>query len=119
MKLEISQRTLGEDGAIAVIALAGRLMLGPGGAEFEAMANRLYDGGTGRKVIVDLGGVTHIDSTGIGRCISVLNKAMKTGGQLHMAGAKGQVRDSFRVTRLDRMFRFFETVEEAQAAFKA
>jgi anti-sigma B factor antagonist len=102
---------------IALIKLAGRLMLGLESAQLESMAIDLYDKGA-RKLVIDLGAVTHIDSTGIGRCIACLNKAMQVKGQLHMASAKGQVRDSFRVTRLDRMFRFYDTLEEAVSTFK-
>ncbi len=102
---------------VALVKLAGRLMLGLESAELESLAIDLYNSGT-RKLVIDLGGVTHIDSTGIGRCIACLNKAMQVKGQLHMASAKGQVRDSFRVTRLDRMFRFFDTLDEALAGFK-
>src|ERR1700704_1613388 len=114
-QLEISQSETAP--GVALIKLAGRLMLGLQGAQLETLATDLFSGGT-RKVIIDLGGVTHIDSTGIGRCISCLNKAMQVKAQLHMASAKGQVRDSFRVTRLDRMFRFFDTLDEAVASFK-
>ena len=114
-QLEISKTDLAD--GVALITLSGRLMLGPESAQLESMAKDLYDGGT-RKVVIDLGGVTHMDSTGIGRCIACLNKAMQVKGQLHMASAKGQVRDSFRVTRLDRMFKFFDTQEAAVAAFK-
>ena len=102
---------------VALIKLAGRLMLGLESAQLESMAIDLYDRGA-RKLVIDLGAVTHIDSTGIGRCIACLNKAMQVKGQLHMASAKGQVRDSFRVTRLDRMFRFYDTLEEAVSTFK-
>jgi anti-sigma B factor antagonist len=114
-QLEITQTEIAP--GIALIKLAGRLMLGLESAQLESAAIALYENGT-RKLIIDLSGVTHIDSTGIGRCIACLNKAMQVKGQLHMAGAKGQVRDSFRVTRLDRMFRFFDTLDEAKAAFK-
>ena len=102
---------------VALIKLSGRLTLGLESAQLEALATDLYPAGT-RKIIIDLGGVTQIDSTGIGRCIACLNKAMQVKGQLHMAAAKGQVRDSFRVTRLDRMFKFFDTLDEAKAGFK-
>ena len=114
-QLEISQSEAAP--GVALIKLAGRLILGPESSQLETMATDLFTGGT-RKIIIDLGGVTHIDSTGIGRCIACLNKAMQVKGQLHMSSAKGQVRDSFRVTRLDRMFRFFDTLDEAKGAFK-
>lgn len=114
-QLQISQSEAAP--GVALIKLAGRLMLGLESAQLETLAVDLYSAGT-RKIIIDLGEVTHIDSTGIGRCIACLNKAMQVKGQLHMAGAKGQVRDSFRVTRLDRMFRFFDTLEEAKGSFR-
>ena len=82
---------------------------------FTSVASLLEQGT--RKIIIDMANVTHIDSTGIGRCISCLNKCMQTGAKLHMAGANGQVREAFRVTRLDRMFKFFDQVPDAEAAF--
>ncbi len=91
-------------------------MLGPEGQEAERVVASLLEKGY-RKFVIDLSGITHIDSTGIGRCIASLNRIMQAAGKLHMAGAAGQVRESFRVTRLDRVFRFFDTVEAAQTAF--
>jgi len=68
-----------------------------------------------RKFIVDLSGLTHIDSTGIGTFIASLGKVSQAGGALAMAGAGGMVREGFRVTRLDKVFRFFPDVESARA----
>lgn len=113
MKLAIENRELSP--GLVVIALSGRLMLGPESADLEALVGSLVGQGI-RKIIIDLEEVTHIDSTGIGRCIASLNKCMGVGAKMYMAGAKGQVREAFRVTRLDRMFKFFEQVPDAQAA---
>lgn len=99
----------------AVIALNGRLLLGPESAELEALVRRLVAGGT-TNIIFDFTGLTHIDSTGIGRCIASLNAVMQARGKLHIAGAAGQVREGFRATQLDRVFRFFDNVEAARAA---
>ncbi len=113
MKLAIEHRELSP--GLTLIALSGRLMLGPGSADLEALVGTLVGQGV-RKIIIDLSDVTHIDSTGIGRCIASLNKCVAAGAKLHMAGAKGQVREAFRVTRLDRMFKFFDQAPDAQAA---
>lgn len=113
VKLAIDQRELVP--GLIVIALSGRLMLGPESADLEALVGNLVGQGI-RNVIIDMSGVTHIDSTGIGRCIASLNKCMAAGARLHMSGARGQVREAFRVTRLDRMFKFFEQIPDAQAA---
>ncbi len=91
-------------------------MLGPEGQELERVVNDLLSRGY-RRFVLDLSGVSHIDSTGIGRCIASLNQIMQMGGKLHMAAAQGQVREGFRVTRLDRVFRFFDDVPAAEAAF--
>jgi anti-anti-sigma factor len=113
VKLNIEHREIGP--ATSLVTLSGRLMLGPEGQELEQTVIDLIGQGY-RRFIFDMSGVTHIDSTGIGRCIASLNKIMQAGGKLHMAAATGQVRDGFRVTRLDRVFRFFDDVPAAQAA---
>ncbi len=97
---------------VVVVTLTGRVMLGDESAEIET----LVDGNVqqGRKHFVfDLAGVTHIDSTGIGRFISSLNKVRQAGGTLRMAAASGQLRDAFRVTRLDTVFNFYPDIETA------
>lgn len=98
-----------------LISLSGRLMLGPEGQELERLVTKLLGEGY-RRFVFDMSGVTHIDSTGIGRCIASLNLIMQKSGKLHMATAAGQVREGFRVTRLDRVFRFFDDVPAAQSA---
>jgi anti-anti-sigma factor len=113
VKLNIEHRELAP--AAALVSLSGRLMLGPEGQELERLVAVLIEKGY-RKFVFDMSGVSHIDSTGIGRCIASLNKIMQAGGKLHMAAAAGQVREGFRVTRLDRVFRFFEDVGGAQSA---
>lgn len=112
MYLTIAHRI--EDG-IAVVVLSGRLLLGPEGAEVENLVRNLIASGT-RTFVFDFTHLTHIDSTGIGRCIASLNLIMQAGGKLGIAGATGQVRDGFRVTQLDRVFRFFADIPTAQAA---
>lgn len=114
-KLEIDQRQL--DGGIVVVALSGRVMLGDESTRIEAVTAELLRGGA-RKLIFDMSGVTHIDSTGIGRFIASFNKVMQAGGRMLMAGATGVVREGFRVTRLDTVFKFFPDVDSAASALR-
>ncbi len=110
MSIEINHREM--DGGVVLIAIAGRVMLGPESQRIESLTAELLQQGQ-RKLVFDMSGVTQIDSTGIGRFISALNKVMQAGGRMHMAGATGAVREGFRVTRLDRVFKFYNSVEEA------
>ena len=98
-----------------VITLSGRITLGESSAEIEALVKRLIDEGKNH-VVFDMSEVTHIDSTGIGRFISSLNKLRQAGGSLRMAGATGQVRDAFHVTRLDTIFQFDDDVDSSLKA---
>jgi len=104
------------EGSLSVIYLRGKLMLGEDCRMLDAHVPELLKAGRTR-LIFDLSGLTHIDSTGIGRFIDAYSQLMKLGGKMRMAGATGAVRDSFRVTRLDTVFAFFPSTEEAKAGF--
>jgi anti-anti-sigma factor len=96
-----------------VLPLSGKLMLGQGGGQIVSQVEELLRQGK-RIFIFDLSGVAAIDSTGIGHFIASFNKIMAAGGDMRMAGATGHVLDSFRVSLLDTVFRFFPNVEAAR-----
>jgi len=87
-------------------------MRGPESAQIESLTAGLLERGY-RRLIFDLSAVKRIDSTGIGRFISALNSVQQAGADLRMASGPGYVRDCFRVTRLDTIFRFYPDVETA------
>ena len=95
-----------------VVTLAGKVMMGPESERIVGQVDELLRRGK-RTIIFDLAGVSHIDSTGIGRFISSYNKIMAAGGEMCMAAAVGHVFDTFHVSLLDTVFRFYPTVEEA------
>jgi anti-sigma B factor antagonist len=96
----------------ALITLTGKLLLGQESATLAALVPELIANGR-TNLVFDLRGVTHIDSTGIGRFIDAYTRLKKIGGKMRLAGATGTVRDSFHVTRLDTVFSFYPTVESA------
>jgi anti-anti-sigma factor len=103
---------------VVVIRLSGKLMMGPESASLESMVNARLDGGA-RHIVFHLADLKQIDSTGIGRFISTFNRLMQCKGSLGMAEASAVVRQSFRVTRLDTVFKFYDTEAEAVAAIPA
>lgn len=98
-----------------VISLAGKLMMGQESEQIVTLVEDLLRQGK-RTIIFDLSGVTAIDSTGIGRFISSYNKVGAANGDLRMAGATGHVFQTFHVSLLDTVFRFFPDVETASRA---
>lgn len=89
-------------------------MIGEESDKIETLVDEFLAAGK-KRFVFDLSRVRHLDSTGIGRFISILNKVMKAGGKMCMAAASAVVREAFRVTRLDTVFEFSDTVEEALA----
>ncbi len=85
----------------------------------DAMKERikqLFDGGA-RDVLVDLHEVLFIDSSGLGALVSVFKSAMTCRGRLALAGLRDQVRSMFELTRLNRVFDIYATVDEAVSSF--
>jgi anti-sigma B factor antagonist len=116
MQLSIEHREISP--ATRVIALSGKLLLGPGCRELEELISQLMAAGA-RNLVFDMSGVTRIDSTGIGRFIDTYGRLRQTGGQMRLAGVEGTVRDAFRLTRLDTVFSFYPTVEAASIGLTA
>jgi anti-anti-sigma factor len=98
--------------ATVVVKLAGKLTLGREGDRIVSLVEDLIGQGK-RLFIFDLAEVAAIDSTGIGRFISSFNKILAAGGEMRMAGARGHVFQSFRVSLLDKVFRFYPNVDAA------
>jgi anti-sigma B factor antagonist len=96
----------------SVVTLNGRIRLGPEAQQLSDVMDDLLNKGT-RHLIFDLAGVTHIDSTGIGRFIDGFNRLYKVGGSLRMVASYGAVREAFKATRLDTVFPFFASLDDA------
>ena len=65
------------------------------------------------KVIVDLQRLQLVDSTGVGVLISLFKRTRAQDGQVYFAGLNGQVKEVFRLLRLDRSLDLVPTVDEA------
>jgi len=110
--MEISHKEVGP--GKAEVTLGGKIMLGMESEQIVNLVDELLKKGT-RTIIFDLGGVTAIDSTGVGRFIWSYNKIAAAGGEMRMAGATGHVLQTFRVSLLDTVFSFYDTVQAARS----
>lgn len=64
-----------------------------------------------RNIVLDLGHVDFLDSTGLGAIVSSL-KRLEGNGVMVICGAREMVMDVFRLTRMDRVFPIVTSVEE-------
>ena len=69
-------------------------------------------------IILDLSEVTFIDSSGLGALISSL-KSVGQAGTLAISGARSPVMTTFRLTRMDRVFRMYNSTHDALQALSA
>ena len=107
--MEIALEELGDGRAL--LRVEGRLNLVTA-PELRTAVERAVAAGTARAVI-DLSGVTFIDSSGLGMVIAGLKHARQAGGELRIAAAGEQVRMVLELTKLNRILRPYETVDEA------
>lgn len=68
------------------------------------------------KIIIDLSGVSYIDSSGLATLIECLQGVSKYKGTLIIVGLRPNVRDVFEIAKLDEVFDLRETVDEAMNA---
>jgi anti-sigma B factor antagonist len=104
-----------EHGRVTVLAPRGRLDMASAPA-FREQVKQLIESGTIR-LVVDLGGVSFVDSSGLGAVIGGLKVARQAGGNLRVARANQQVLLVLDLTSLNRVLPPYTTVEEAVAAF--
>ena len=76
----------------------------------ERMAALIQDGN--RRIVLDLGVVQFLDSTGLGAIVSSL-KRFEGNGVMVICNAGEMVMDVFRLTRMDRVFPIVRTLDEA------
>jgi anti-anti-sigma factor len=102
------------DGGVTVVRPEGRLDL-LSAAELKRLLVEEVGAGQNR-LVVDLMGVTFIDSSGLGALIGGLKAARTAGGNLRLARAGEQALTILELTTLDRVLRPYPTVEAALAA---
>jgi len=68
-------------------------------------------------LLIDLGEVDFIDSSGLGTLVSCLNSLKKAGGKLKICDIQENPRQVFEMTRLDRVFEIFYGRDEALESF--
>ena len=66
-----------------------------------------------KHVVIDLNGVKHINSAGLGGLIAAMCTMVRVGGEAFYASPGVHVKEAFRITHLDHIFTTYETVEEA------
>ena len=114
MILEVEKRQASP--GIVILELRGRLLMGNDSRQVEwSVAELLKDGV--KKVVLDLRQLDAIDSTGVGILVMCNAKLQKAGAAMRIISADGIVESTLQMTHVDRIVKFYPTVEEACERF--
>lgn len=111
------QITVREAQGVTVLDLKGGVVLAPDGKALHERVKQLVEQNKTR-ILLNIGDVTHIDSTGLGEIISALSLVKKKHGQLKLARATEKVRHLIQLTHLHLLLENYPSESEALASFK-
>ena len=100
MSLKSSARQV--DG-ITILDLSGRITLGEGSVVLRDTIREVLGKGE-KKILLNLGDVTYIDSSGIGELVSAFTAVRKEGGELKLLNLTKKVHDLLQITKLYTVF---------------
>ena len=112
--MTIKANTRQVDG-VTVVDLSGRITLGEGSTILRDTVRELLGRGQ-KKILLNLGDVNYIDSSGIGELVSGYTTVTNQGGQLKLLNLTKKVRDLLQITKL---YTVFDVFDEETAAIRS
>lgn len=113
MSVKLTPRQVGD---VTVLDAAGRITLGEGSSTFRDNIKDLVAKGH-KKVLLNLGDVTYIDSSGIGELVSGFTTLANSGGHLKLLNLTKRIQDLLQITKLYTVFEVFDDEAAALASF--
>ena len=113
MSMKIKSRQV--DG-ITIMDCSGRITLGEGSVQLRDAVRDLLSKGS-KQILLNLGDVTYIDSSGIGELVSGYTTVSNSGGQLKLLNLNKRVKDLLQITKLYTVFEVFEDEAAAIRSF--
>jgi anti-sigma B factor antagonist len=86
-----------------VVDVAGRITLGEGSSALRDSVREMVGKGQ-KKILLNLGEVSYIDSSGIGELVSAYTTVTNGGGQLKLLNLTKRVKDLLQITKLYTVF---------------
>ncbi|HMF77988.1 MAG TPA: STAS domain-containing protein [Bryobacteraceae bacterium] len=105
-------------GNVAILDLTGKITMGENTGilrdEFKVL---LAEGN--KNILLNMAGVTYVDSAGLGELVGVYTTATNSGGAVKLLNLQGKMKDLMQITKLHTIFATFEDEKAAVASFSA
>ena len=111
--MQINEERQGE---VAILTLKGKLMGGPETVAVHEKVKALADNKV-LKVVIDLGKVKWMNSSGLGAIMGSMTTLKNAGGELKLANVTEKVQSLFIITKLITIFDTHESVSDAVGSF--
>lgn len=112
-ELNISERQAGD---VTILDLNGKITIGEGSVALRSATRRLLGEGK-KKILLNLGSVGYVDSSGIGELVSSFTAVNKENGQLKLLNLTQKIQDLLAITKLLTVFDVFENEGDALASY--
>ena len=111
--ITISERQAGD---VTILDLDGKVTIGEGSVALRNAIRRLLGEGKS-KILLNLGRVGYIDSSGIGELVSSFTAVNKEGGTLKLLNLTQKIQDLLAITKLLTVFDVYDSEADALASY--
>jgi anti-sigma B factor antagonist len=112
VSIKLNTRQVGD---VSVVDVAGRITLGEGSSALRDLMRDMV-GKNQKKILLNLGEVSYIDSSGIGELVSGFTTVTNSGGQLKLLNLNKRVKDLLQITKL---YTVFDVHEDEAGAIRS
>jgi anti-sigma B factor antagonist len=113
-ELNIKERQAGD---VTILDMDGKITIGEGSVALRSAIRRLLEEGK-KKILLNLGGVGYIDSSGIGELVSSFTAINKEQGQLKLLNLTQKLKDLLGITKLLTVFDTYTNESDALSSYK-
>ena len=113
-ELEVTERQAGD---VTILDMNGSVRMGEGAIALRNSIRGLIVGGK-KKILLNLGGVKNIDSSGIGELIANYTTISRDGGQLKLLNLTDKIQNLLVITKLLTVFDSYDNESDALNSFK-
>jgi anti-sigma B factor antagonist len=107
--------TIRQVGQVSVIEVNGKLTSFESGALRSSIAKLLKEGR--KQILLNLSGLTYLDSSGIGELVHTYMSVIKCGGEMKVVGLSDKVEEILKITQLYQVFQEFQDEQAALRSF--
>jgi anti-sigma B factor antagonist len=111
--MKIEMRTVGD---VHILDCSGKITLGEGTMAIRNTVRETLKNG-GKKILLNLGDVNYIDSSGIGELVSSFTTVSNQGGSLRLLNLTKKIQELLAITKLLTVFQVYDSEQAALSSF--